>query len=218
MKKCFLVLICLLVVANVYSDVLNKRFGIQTGLNQHYIHLVYVPDIFGTEDVLISTRPMKSFNFNFYYELYQIGKYGISIEPGFIQKGAIERIYSKTSEYKNMLNSFQLPVLGNIEIFDNVILSLGFEIDFLINAKYRILGDSDSRINYSYDYSRWNNYSALLGAGFRLSRTFDIGLRYSHGISSTSKNVWFSDPFGQPTGEVVMEKYRYSRFFIRVRL
>jgi hypothetical protein len=217
MKKYFFVLLSLLLVSNMFAFGLNNRYGIQAGLNITNIRLITMRDIYGTEDVLISYRPMKTYSFNVYFRLYQIGDFYITLEPGFIQKGAIEKIYGKTPESRNMLNYLQLPVLVNADLFEKVILSLGFEIDFLINARLRQINHSDSQVSYAYDYSRWNNSSALIGIGYKFNRLIDIGLRYNLGISSNSRSVWFSDPFGQPTGEMVVEKYQYSQFLLRIR-
>ena len=115
----------------------------------------------------------------------------ISLEPGFIKKGGGLNFryetnsdiiyYENNKEYSNL----ELPILFNLYFFNQrFYASTGLELDYTLSTQ---------NYGYSHNYEilpNMNNkfsISAILGISYKLSDNYDIGIRYSLGITKLVK-------------------------------
>jgi hypothetical protein len=126
--------------------------------------------------------PMISFNINGYVGYKSSGFMGLSLEPGFIQKGGREKYEGDYMRFQ--LNYLQMPVLADFYLTDKLFISIGPEVGYMINAKAKFKASSN---DISEMYDNKFELSGLLGFNYTIIKNFDIGIRYNHGITYTTK-------------------------------
>ena len=224
MKKTTLITFLILVLfARTNAQETNKIYGFQAGINLVNIQIKDKYEIYGTDEDLISYNPVLSFNVNAYIEFQREGIWHLSLEPGFIRKGAIENRFGNTEDYRLILNYIQIPILANFKIHKRTSLSIGPEIGYLINARIKEKGISNPSedISHSYtDYQRfWLELTGLIGLNYEIFDNTEIGIRYNHGILHNNRSVWYSHPIGgQPTGTIVKENNQYIQILFRYKI
>ena len=225
MKKLTLfILVFFTLFARTNGQEKNKIFGFQAGINLVNIQIMgekYV--IPGTDQELISYKPAISFNINAYIEFQREGIWNLSLEPGFIRKGALENIFESTEYYRLNLNYIQMPILANFKIHRRTSLSIGPEIGYLINAKVRERGISNQSFDISHSYKDSQRFllelTGLIGLNYEIFDQTEIGIRYNHGILYNKRSVWYSHPIGgQPTGALVKETNQYLQLLFRYKI
>ena len=225
MKKITLLTIVFLTMfAQINGQEKNINFGLQTGINLVNIQIVGDKyDIYGTDEDLISYNPALSFNINAYIEFQREGIWNLSLEPGYIRKGAIENFFGSTEDYRLNLNYIQMPILANFKIHRRTSLSIGPEIGYLINAKVRERGSSNQSFDISHSYEDYRRFllelTGLIGLNYEIFEQTEIGIRYNHGILYNKRSVWYSHPIGgQPTGTIIKETNQYLQLLIRYKI
>lgn len=161
--------------------------------------------------------PVFSYGANI-YAVYSISeKWGIAIEPGFIRKGFAKKIANynnKIEKQSTYLNYFQFPILAEVFLEENLTLTAGPEVLYLLNAK-SVMG-SESK-NISEDFSDKKIDIALqIGAYYTLHKNFDIGLKGGVSVTRLGKFAILNY-----TNEVVAEynkRNAYGHVFFRVKL
>lgn len=182
----------------------NFKFGALAGIGVTNSHITNKPEEIG--DALIF-YPMISYNFNGYIGYKSARFFGLSLEPGFIQKGGVQT-YDKNDKNDNVnikLFYIQMPLLADFYITDELFVSVGPEFAFLINAKAKSK-DQSADINDWYDNTF--ELSGMVGINYNIFTKFDIGLRYSHGISYSNKLIWTDIE-----GNVVRESNEYNQYW-----
>ena len=167
-------------------------------------------DLYETDD--IDSRV--SFNVNAFVAYKNSERWGISVEPGFIQKGFSLPVENGTiqGDAKIRLNYIQLPVLAEFYATKKLYFSVGPEFAYLLNAKYKMQEKTD--ITDIYD-NRFE-VSGLAGVNYNIYKNFDIGLRYSRGLTKTS-GIIFMNEQGEYTGES-KEFNQYLQFILKFRI
>src|SRR3972149_6768035 len=183
------------------------RFGLLAGLDIANSHWINIPDMYGGSKKLY---PMISFNLNAYAGYKSVGLWGMSVEPGFIQKGGVQKFFGDVVRLQ--LNYIQLPVLADFYLSDRFFISAGPELAYAIDMKAK----SITR-NYVTDISDFydNRFelSGMIGLNYKIIEKLDIGLRYNHGITNTS-SFEYTDSNGNPLGE--MKEYnQYIQLILR---
>jgi len=150
------------------------KYGVIGGLDMTNIDMVNFPNEINASKMY---NPIISFNINSYLEYKSKSFWGLSIEPGFAQKGGTQLFsYSNfdthyTNNYNVIirLNYFQLPVLYHVYLTDKFYLSIGSEFSYLINSTAKVTDvaniidsehsnvDSNIRL-YAYDSNQNNSY------------------------------------------------------------
>lgn len=185
------------------SNVLAQkfRFGFVGGLDIANARLTNKPDIEFETKVFY---PMISLNANGYIGFKSAGFWGISVEPGYIQKGGVVRNVNNDN-IRIQLNYLHLPVFADFYFGEKFFLSAGPEFAYLINAKAKSMGNSND-ISDAYD----NDFevSGTLGINYNFHKHFDIGLKYSHGLTYTTKITWTDE-----TGTFLDESKEYNQYF-----
>lgn len=178
MKAIFLSL-CLLVSISINAFAQSLKYGVSTGL---ILSNSYTPDAIDSE--MLFGTPMISGNVNFLIAYQSKGKWGISLEPGFIQKGWRYKNPFNYQDFNRVkLNYFQLPVLVEYRLRNNIYLSGGPELAYLANAKLRV---EDFSVDMNGIYNRKFELSGILGIHYKIFEKIDVGLRMNIGLTNIS--------------------------------
>jgi hypothetical protein len=198
--KIILVAIGLGLITPSFIMAQDFKYGIQSGLVLTNIYSKSKPknDVFDNW-----YNPMLSYCINGYVGYKGKSFFGISAEPGFIQKGGIVNYNQDTKDDDERLNYnyIQLPVLADFYLIKRLKISLGSEFSFLTNP----------------DNIEKFEMSGLLGLSFDLNNKLDLGLRYSRGFTSTS-SILLTDEFGNPTDDYYKEYNQYLAVFVRFKI
>lgn len=199
-KKTIFFTICLIVILNLTAFSQNLKLGFVAGFDVANAQLINRPDGIGNNQVYY---PMIAYNFNGYVGYKKSDLWGLSIEPGFIQKGGRQK--SSNDYIRFNLNYIQLPILFDYYFVDKFYISIGPELSYLINAKVKSK-DSSNDITDLYD-NRFE-LSGLVGINYKIIDKLDIGLRYNHGLTYTSKITWTN-----ANGTSLGESKEYNQYF-----
>ena len=183
------------------------KFGLLAGFDVSNVRLTNMPDIKSYYSVF---DPMISFNANGYVGYKSARFWGISIEPGFIQKGGVTNSIDKT---RFQLNYLQMPVLFDCYIWDKLFISIGPEFSYMVNARSK---SKDNSNDISDSYDKKIEVSGLIGINYGIFDKIDIGLRYNHGLTYTSKTIWTNE-LGNTQGES-KEYNQYIQLILRFKI
>lgn len=115
----------------------------------------------------------------------------ISLEPGYILRGGmLNFVYHKGSNFYSSVNgklysNIDLPILLDIDIYQNFYLSMGLGIDYTLSTfdDKKTLGvpipNNEILTNRDNEFS----YFAILGLNYKLSDTYEVCIRYNLGLS-----------------------------------
>jgi hypothetical protein len=159
--------------------------------------------------------PMISYNVNGYLGYKSGGFWGISFEPGYIQKGGAQRYETETKEddIRIQLNYIQMPVLFDLYVIKKIFISVGPEFAYMINATSKSMEESNDIWNL---YTRSFEVSGLIGINFNIIKNFDIGIRYNHGITWISKVIYLDTDNSMETPSE--EFNQYLQLFARFKI
>ena len=109
---------------------------------------------------------------------------GISVEPGFTTKSHFSELESSASpaikDYSTQFSYFNVPVLVDLYILENLSLSVGPEPAYMLRAR-TVTNDIPSQ-NISGLYERFE-MSGVIGAQYTILANLDVGLRYSRAFT-----------------------------------
>ena len=108
--------------------------------------------------------------------------WGITLEPGFIQKGESKK--NDTDYKRSNYNYIHMPVLAELHFLRRFYIATGPEFAYLISAKAVNEGDSD---NFTENFDNRYEISGIVGFGCSVTDNIDIGIRYNHGLTPTQK-------------------------------
>lgn len=200
-------LFVLILLSGINLKAQEFKFGFQAGL------VLTKSQLKNTPEPIDPFRSMISFSANGYlgYKSSQI--WGISLEPGFIQKGGIQGRDIHNENIKIKLAYIQVPVLVDIYLSDKIFFSIGPEFAYLISAKAKSKAYSNDISGF---YDKKFEISGLMGLNYTIIDKVDIGIRYNHGLIYTQKII-MTDSMGLPLGEI-KEYNQYFQLFIRFRI
>lgn len=190
----------------------NFKFGLLTGFDIANARLTNKPDIEGDLRIYY---PMISFNANGYIGFRSARFWGLSVEPGFIQKGGVQLMNKedKKDDLKFKLNYIQIPILADFYLTNKLFISIGPELAYMLNAKVK---SKDNSNDISDIYDNDFEISGLIGINYNIIKKLDIALRYSHGLSYTMKIIWRGD-FGDYLGKS-KEYNQYFQLLVRLKI
>jgi len=207
--KTLIITIGSILISVLFCSAQDMKFGLLTGFNISYTRFTKLPDNLGD---MLDFDPMITFNVNGYVGYKSDGFWGLSMEPGFIQKGSLHNLNGESARFH--LNYIQMPVLVDFILLDRLFLSAGPEIGWMINAKAK--GDDYSN-DVSDIYDNRFELSGLIGLNYNLIEYLDIGIRYNHGLTYISK-IAYTDTIGNETGENFKEYNQYLQFILRFKI
>jgi len=211
MKKLILLkLTCFILILNTNLYAQEFKFGLVGGLDLANSRLTNKPNIYSRV-----YYPMISFNINGFVGYKSAGFWGISLEPGYIQKGGVQQYNKedKDDDVRFQMNYLQLPLLVDFYLGKKFSISVGPEFAYLISVKVKSKDLSNDISNF-YD----NNFeiSGNIGINYNIHKHFDIGLRYNLGLTYTTKIIW-SEETGIPIDES-KEYNQYFQFLVRFKI
>jgi hypothetical protein len=158
-------------------------------------------------------RPRKSFNLNSYISYKSKGIFGLSAEPGFMQKGAVNGFQDCC---KWELNYLQMPLLADFYILHGLFLSIGPEFSYMLNAK-AVNGypGPNQTANFTSLYKRFE-VSGFIGLNWMITKNIGIGLGYNHGLTHIKLDPIYGDHW--EVLEWAKEYTQYWQFRIRFRI
>ncbi|MBN1599880.1 MAG: PorT family protein [Bacteroidales bacterium] len=113
--------------------------------------------------------------------------WGISAEPGYIQKGALIRYAD--DDYKKKLHCINIPVYFDIYFGKRLNLSVGPELSYIVKVDFK---SDNSSTDFTELYERRYELSGNIGFFYNVIKQIDIGIRYSHGLTRFFKIfLWF---------------------------
>jgi hypothetical protein len=153
---------------------------------------------------------LPNFQIGFISKVQLNDQIGLTIEPGFIQKGAKDKNLGTNLRF----GYFDVPLL----LYYSPITKFNFEIGPELG--YRIYYQHDG--NYvGLPFSKWD-FSAIIGLSYDINEKINIGSRYSYGLSKMRDNIVFTEDGngGQSIiGNIDIDKYnRYFEVFVRYYL
>jgi|WetSurMetagenome_2_1015567.scaffolds.fasta_scaffold206326_2 hypothetical protein len=218
MKKIILVLIAFLSLnSGLILKAQELKFGVITGLNMSRRHVTNIRDFTDASKIY---SPIIMLNANMYIEYKSKSFWGISFEPGYIQKGGLRKDFTVRigdtlylpQDVKYISNYIQMPVLLNLYFTKKLFISVGPEFAYLINSTVK------SKL-YSFDITE--NFqkieiAGVIGLNYNLIKCIDIGFLYNHGVTKSSTLIW-KDIYGNFIG-MSNEYNQYFQFKIRFKL
>ncbi len=187
MKKNMIFIVLIFAVWQSYSQSLN--YGVGVGLN--------------SSNLILGNYPEKNLNYKLGFQFNAILKYnfnekfGVSIEPGFTNRGAIWSS-SGYSDIKTNLNYLILPILANYTLFNKFSIFIGPECSYRISPKDKTDGKTND-VNSLYNSKI--DLGVITGLSYQILDKFNIGVRYNRGFISTIKDIRFRDEYGHDIGE-----------------
>ncbi len=210
MKKLILLKITsLLLIFNTSLFAQDFKFGLVGGLDVANSHLTNKSEVNSDSRVYY---PMISFNANGYIGYRSTGLWGISLEPGYIKKGGVQQ-YDEDNDVKCQISYLQLPVLADFYLSEKIFISVGPEFAYQINAKANA---KDYSLDISDLYDNDFELSGIIGINYNIQKHFDVGVKYSHGLTYVSKNS-LVDEAGE-SSEDSKEYNQYFQLFVRFKI
>lgn len=206
MKKSISIFLGLFLLITSAIDAQKFNFGVLAGFD--------ITKSFTTKEKEISNygpvySPMISFNVNGIINCQFHDRFALSAEPGFIQKGGIEK---SSNNSRTQLNYLQIPLLLNIKIVHNIYTSIGPEFSYLILANLYGKGHS---VNISKIYDKRFELSGLCAINYSISEKIDLGIRYNRSLTYNLK-IGYTDENGNVIGQM-KEFNQYFQFMIKYK-
>lgn len=198
------IIITLFLISSLNSIAQEYNYGVMFGVNSSNKRLSKKElgkEIYDSKTTL---------NLNAFIEYKSKSFWGISIEPGFIQKGSKENFYSfEEGEFDySQLNYIQVPLLAELFATEKLYFSIGPEFSYLLSAKMK---SGDSKIDITDIYDKRFELSGIMGLNYKIFKKFDIGIRYSHGLTRILE-------LGSTHNGQAKEYNKYFQFLIKYRI
>lgn len=177
--KIVLLTLTVFVLTQLNARAQKINYGIVAGVDMANLNIT------GIE----TKNPIKwtpTFNVNAHVGYRSNTFWGLSVEPGFIVKGGA----TEDPEIKMKLNYLQMPLLVDFYLNERVSVSCGPELAYLLSATQELNGKS-------YDFEDWYNkkfeFSGVVGLNYKITRNFDLGLRFNLGLTQISEAKYFDE-------------------------
>ncbi len=153
--------------------------------------------------------PVLSYNFNLYVSYLINERFGVAVEPGFIQKGFADKfVDTDLTHNKTYLSYFQLPVLAEFKLENGFTLTFGPEFGYLISAKMKSLDISESMSLMHYYQNNRFDFGFQGGGYYSFSENLDLGVKA--GASLTNLEKFYVEVEG---GSAFIEVRRNAMYF-----
>jgi len=234
--KKIVVIIILEVITSSTTNAHNFEYGLELGLGVSVIHMSDVPSEIPYTSMY---NPIPIYNINAFVSYRGKSFWGLSVEPGIIQKGGIQLFDSRMSNSQIIHNNvfvveryIQVPVLYNIYLGKRFYFSVGPEMAYRLSeganstntvnntdmsvTAYKSLGNNVVADNILPDEERRFEISGVLGINYCVNEKFDIGLRYSYGFNNLVDVTWV-DKLGYFLGHSSTHN-QYLQFLMKLKI
>ena len=193
------------------SNAQNLNFGVFAGYDIVNIHEIPLhPNAKGPP-----YNPMKSYNLNCFISYKSKSFWGLSVEPGFMQKGGFCGV---NNSCRWELNYLQIPVLADIYIFHRFFLSVGPEFSYMTSAK--AVSDYQGHNQTDDIYSIYNKkfeLSGFIGINCMITNVIGIGLGYNHGLTYIDKVPLYDYPWKLTGWTKLYNQYLQIKMSFRIQ-
>jgi hypothetical protein len=187
----------------------NFDIGVATGFNMVSVNDIHSSD----DDFLYTVYPIASYNLNGFLSFRNKSFWGFSVEPGIIRKGWNQSSSGLNEKIKIRLNYLQIPILSDFYLSDRFYVSIGPEINYLINAKNKYGSDTQDIVKYTNRFE----LSGMIGISYKINEIISTSIRYSHGLTEISDDIiWTNTEIENP--EDSKEFNQYLQILIKMRL
>ncbi len=185
--KYLLVLIGFVLITSSNSNAQNLNIGLSTGYDVvNILQKPWDPSATGPP-----FRHTKSYNLNCFISYKAKGVWEFSLEPGFMQKGAVNGVNNMCSWEFNYL---QIPVLADVYILNWFLVSVGPEFSYMLNAKaISVYPGHTQKDDVSSLYNRKFELSAFIGIKFMITNGIGVGFGYNHGLIYITRVPFYGD-------------------------
>lgn len=163
----------------------------------------------GTDMNQFTYEPNMSYNVNGYLRYRGKRKIGVTLEPGYMVKGA-NVYFSGKKEGAINLSYLQLPFTFDFYATEKLHFSFGPEFSYLLTAEYE-----KSRVPFDSFYKDFET-SFLLGVNYAVLNGLELGLRYNRGLTPVD-TLELTDTEGNSNG-VLNDYNTYFQVVARFRL
>jgi hypothetical protein len=155
-----------------------------------------------------SFYPVISFNVDGFFE-YKLSKsWALSAEAGFIRKGGKSGGFNRhMEEIVLRLNYIHIPIMAKYYATKWLSFSIGPEFAYLLNSKESLTFYSSGLTDFRDDAFE---ISAMIAMNFSISRKFDLGFRYNHGLTKIVTIQWLKFPDNTLLGKSDV----YNQYFL----
>lgn len=194
------------------SKAQNISYGITYGGGISISNAFYTSD-YTPIDPFFS--PIISFNVDGFIE-YKLSKsWALSAEAGFIRKGSKNSGFNRIMEtIVFRLNYIHIPIMAKFYATKWLSFSIGPEFAYLLNSKENLTFYSRGVTDFRDDAFE---ISALIAMNFSISRKFDLGLKYNHGLTKAVTFQWFHYTDDTPYRELNVYN-QYFQLFMRFKI
>lgn len=183
----------------------NISYGITYGLGISIAHSFNTSDYSSADPFF---HPVASFNVDGFIE-YKLSKsWALSAEAGFIRKGGASDNFQRHMAIAYLrLNYIHMPIMAKYYATKWLSFSIGPEFAYLLNSSESLTFYSSGLTDFRDDAFE---ISAMIAMNFSISRMFDLGFRYNHGLTKIVTIQWNQFPYGWRRGESDV----YNQYFL----
>lgn len=204
MKRVLLIVFLIIISFRISVEAQEIKYGFTAGLGGSGYSLRNSSTKVGYS---VRTSNEKTYHINGFVTLKSDSWWGISLEPGYKEKGAFIYFeynidphgfyYSVTKNY----SIIELPIVWNAYLNHHFYTSTGLGFEYIINTTYEDFW-SISNSNYSVgtilpDVENKFNCSGIIGLNYKLSNLLDLGVIYNLGLTRLMR-VDLVDAIGYP--------------------
>lgn len=189
------------------------QFGAAVGLNLENTRLKYLSPEYVYPYYF---DPVLTWSSNLVLSYKGKRRLGLSLEPGYIQKGGNYRQFlflpDRTVRFK--VNYFQMPVLFDWYLSKRFCLSIGPEVGYLINFKTEERGVSN---NYTNCLDRRVELAGVLGVQYEIANRLYLALRFSRSLTYYTRIIFFTQTHEKPYTPSSHAFNEYLQFSVRYK-
>lgn len=211
-KRILLPIACFLLLLNANLKAQEFKYGLVGGIDVANIRLTNIPIV---DEAFKPYFSMISYNLNGYVGYKSSGFWGVSVEPGFIQKGGNRKYtnFGDIIDVRFQYNYIQLPIYVDFYIHKRWSISIGPEFSYLVHASVKA---TDIYNDISMQHLDRFELSGSVGVNFIINQHFDVGLKYNHAFTSLDEIIW-TDVWGYTIG--VSKEYNfYLQALVRYKI
>ncbi len=211
-NRILLPLVCFLLLLNANLKAQKFQYGLVGGVDVSNIRVTNIPIV---DESIKPYFSMISYNLNGYVGYKSSGFWGVSAEPGFIQKGGNQKYthLGNLIDVRFQFNYIQLPIYVDFYIHKRWSISVGPEFAYLVHANVKATDISNDISLQNFDRFE---LSGSIGVNFKINQHFDIGLKYNHSFTSFDEITW-ANVWGYPIGES-NEYHFYLQALVRYKI
>lgn len=221
------ILMTLLVNSTLTTNAQEFKYGFVMGTGVSSMYMTEVPIRIYYNSMY---APLPSFNINAFVSYKGRGFLGVSLEPGFINRGAVQLFNYLKQNFPPIYNKvivdfnyFELPAFINMYFTKKFYASIGLAYEYRLTEKATITEKATfndrsvfvaKRIGYGTfaehilpDSDDRISMSGIIGINYSLDNRFDFGLKYGYGLKGLIRVGWYNSYLESIGNSNIFEHY-----------